>query len=212
MRFSLKDGMRKLGPSGFPFEKYIGEILTKNGFETKINLHLRGKCAFYEIDFLAKKGKTIYLGECKYHHGYGGRIDLQVALYHYARFLDIMNGNYFRQSQFAGLRVKPILVTNTKFTSQAMNYSKCVGVDLLGWRYPKKGGLEYFIDKEKLYPITVLPSLKNYLKEALFRNKIALAKDIVSFNPGVLSKRIGVQEKAVRPLIREANILIANET
>jgi len=66
LKFRLKEGMRKLGPTGFPFEKYIGEIFSNNGFEVKLNQQIRGACCSYEIDFTAKKNKVLYIGECKY--------------------------------------------------------------------------------------------------------------------------------------------------
>ena len=208
IRFNLKEGMRRMGPSGFPFEKYIKEVLDKNGFETKINLHPFGKCAVYEIDFLARKENTLYVGECKYHKFSGERVDLKVSLYNYARFLDIVNGNYFKEKNLSSLEIKPMLVTNTKFTSQAIRYSKCMGIELLGWKYPKNRGLEYFIEKEKLYPITILPSLRGYLKDIFFKNKIALASDLISYSSEKLIKRLGISKKSIYPLIREAEYLL----
>jgi len=208
MKFSIKQGMRKLGPSGFPFEKYIREVLGENGFKTRINVHLKGKCAFYEIDFLAEKEETLYIGECKYHRFAQERVDLKVGLYNYARFLDLANGDYFTKTQFSSLKIKPMLVTNAKFTSQTIRYSKCVGMELLGWNYPRNRGLEYFIDKGKLYPITILPSLNNYLKDIFFRNKIALARDLVSFSPKKLARKIDISQKIICDLRKEAEILL----
>src|SRR4030042_7195837 len=160
IRFNLKRGMRKLGPTGFPFEKYIGEIFEKNGFKVQINQNIPGICCVYEIDFLAKKEDVFYIGECKYRNLAGGRVNLDIALANYARFIDIKQGKFFTKV-FKKVKIKSLLVTNNKFTSEAVKYSRCVGVELLGWNYPKSQGLEYLIEKQKLYPITVLPSLKS---------------------------------------------------
>ncbi len=54
-KFNLKNAMRRLGPTGFPFEKYVTEIFSKNGFKTKLNQNIKGSCCKYEIDFLAEK-------------------------------------------------------------------------------------------------------------------------------------------------------------
>ncbi|MEM3736690.1 MAG: ATP cone domain-containing protein [Candidatus Bathyarchaeia archaeon] len=43
VRFRLKDAIMRLGPSGFPFEVYIGEILRHYGYRTKIGVVLRGR-------------------------------------------------------------------------------------------------------------------------------------------------------------------------
>ena len=64
LKFNLKEGMRKLGPTGFPFEKYIGEILIAIGFKVLLNQIIPGRCCpFYEIDFLAQKNNLLYIGE-----------------------------------------------------------------------------------------------------------------------------------------------------
>ena len=130
MRFSLKEAMRKLGPSGFNFERYITSILLENNFKVKTNQMIPGFCIpSYEIDFLAKKANFKYIGECKYHSYPGKRVDLKVALYNNARFLDIAKKSVAKKT-----KMKSILITNTKFTQRAIQYSECSGVGLLGWR------------------------------------------------------------------------------
>jgi len=116
LRFNLKEGIRKLGPSGFPFEKYVAEIFSEMGFDVLLNQRLKGKCARYEIDFLAQKDKMIYVGECKYRVHPGERIDLKIALTNWARFLDLKQGEYLKS--FKGYQIRTIIVTNAKFTYQ----------------------------------------------------------------------------------------------
>lgn len=208
IRFSLKEGIRKLGPTGFPFEKYIGGVLLANGYSNvKNNLYLKGNCASYEIDFIATKDNTLFIGECKYHHLPGERVDLQVALYNFARYLDLKDAISIQKYLSYGMKVKAMLVTNTKFTSQARNYSKCVGVELLGWNWPPQRGLEYLITKEGLYPITVLPSLTRGLRDIFLSHKITLAKDLLNFTPKELSKTLNIPQKKADSLWREANYL-----
>ena len=209
IRFSLKEAMRKLGPTGFLFEKFIREILLANGFKVKINQYLQGFCLVtYEIDFLSEKRKTIYIGECKYHHLAGERVNLQVALANYARFLDIEGSSYFRKLKSKGFQIKPMLVTNTKFSKEAIRYAQCKKTELLGWRYPKNQGLEYLIEKEKLYPITILPSLKGYLKEIFVQKRMMLVKDLLETDISILSKKLNLSQKVLFPLIKEAKILL----
>ena len=209
IRFSLKEAMRKLGPTGFLFEKFIREVLLANGFKVKINQYLQGFCLVtYEIDFLSQKGKMIYIGECKYHRLPGERVNLQVALANYARFLDIEANSYFRKLKSKGFQIEPMLVTNTKFSKEAIRYAQCKRTKLLGWRYPKSQGLEYLIEREKLYPITILPSLKGYLKEVFVQKRMMLAKDLLEADISVLSKKLNLSQKALFPLIREAKVLL----
>jgi len=175
IKFSLKEAMRKLGPTGFPFEKYIAEIFLRNGYKVKLNQYVPGFClSYYEIDFVAQKDNLIYFGECKYHNLRGGRVHTDVTLANFARFLDIKKRYFLNKKR---VNIKSLLVTNTKFTKKAIRYSQCVGVDLLGWNYPKGKGLEHLIDNQKLYPITILPSLNSHLAEIFVSKKMMLAED-----------------------------------
>jgi len=204
LRFNLKEGIRKLGPTGFPFEKYIGSIFSEMGYKVKLNLILRGKCCAYEIDFLAEKDDLIYVGECKYRHIAGEKIGSEIALENYARFLDLKNGNYFKKNK----RIKSIIVTNTKFTSKAKKYSSCVGVDLLGWRYPSGGGLEKIIEERKLYPITILPSFKKELVDIFSSKRKMLARDALNIERMIPFIKSNLLRKQLQKIKKEAEVLL----
>ena len=207
LKFNLKEGMLKLGPTGFPFEKYIGEVFSDLGYTVKLNLRPRGVCGvLYEIDFLAKKDKIFYLGECKYHQKAGGRVDLGIALVNYARFLDLKKSSLFKKNKNS--KVKTIIVTNTKFTSQAIKYSEYQGVSLLGWKYPKERGLETLIEKKSLYPITILPSLKPELKDIFIKAGKILVRDILKIDPQKFSRKYKIPLWKLQKLIKEADILL----
>lgn len=205
LRFNLKEAMRKLGPTGFPFEKFAGEILTTEGFEVKFNQHIKGRCATYEIDLVAEKEGGLYLGECKYHRRRGERVDLAVSLANYARFLDVKEalGKKYKKEL-----VRSLLVTNTKFTSKAIRYSRCVGVELLGWDWPRGKGLEYLVDTKKLYPITILPSFKGRLIDIFSAKKMMLARDLLRESSAEIARRLNLAQKHIDPLIKEAKILL----
>ena len=209
LRFSLKEAMKKLGPTGFPFEKYIREVLEENGFKVALNQDLPGRClSAHEIDFLAQKENLVYIGECKYRNFSGERVDSNVALANYARFLDISEGPYFKKKKYEGFEIKAMLVTNTKFTQRSTDYSNCVKIKLLGWRYPSDKGLEYFIESQKLYPITILPSLKNKLKDIFVSEKMMLVKDVLRLVPQSFSQKFKISPENLSQLIKEAKILL----
>jgi len=175
IKFNLKRSLEKLGPTGFPFEKFVARIFEVEGFEVKMNQIIPGFCVSYEIDFLAKKGNFIYIAECKFRQEAGGKVDLQSALANYARFLDIQKRKFFNTK----MQYKSILITNAKFTKEAIKYSECVGVELLGWKYPPGGGLERLIEKNNFYPITILPSVNRQIAKELISQNIVLAKDVL---------------------------------
>lgn len=203
MRFSLKEAMRKLGPTGYSFEKYIGEIFESIGYKVKLNQFIPGKCVSYEIDFVAEKGDFMYIGECKYHKLPEGKVDLQVALANCARFNDIVD-----KGGFGKKAIKSILVTNTKLTSEAIKYSECKNIDLLGWRYPAEQGLEYLIESRNLYPLTILPSCKGQLAEILLRERKMLVKDIVNADAKGEFQRPELQKNGIDKAVKEAEILL----
>ena len=209
IKFSLKAGMRKLGPTGFPFEKYVGEIFKKLGFRVKTNQYLPGRClSNYEIDFIAQKDNLIYIGECKYRNLSGERVHSRDALANFARFIDILNGSYFKTKRYQTFKIKTLMVTNTKFTNQARKYSQCMDVELLGWRTPKNKGLEYLIEKHRLYPVTILPSLSKRLIDIFIAEKMMLAEDILNINMNKFAKKFRIPIKYLYPLIKEAQILL----
>jgi len=209
IKFSLKKAIGKLGPTGFPFEKYIGAILKKFGYEVDLNRCIPGRCISYEIDFLARKEKLLYVGECKYRNlPQEESINSTIALANFARFLDLKDGQFFKIKQYKDLEIKSILVTNSKFSQDAINFSKCRGVDLLGWRYPKNKGLEYYIESQNLYPITILPSLKSYLSQALVSKNIMLVKDFLNMDIQRFSRENRVPQNQLNLLLQEAKTLL----
>ena len=215
IKFNLRKAILKLGPTGFPFEKFVSKIFEAEGFEVKTNQMIPGFCTDYEIDFLAKtlsvfkaplsgakKENLIYIGECKFRQDPGGRVDLKEALANYARFLDIERGRFLDSR----MNYKSILVTNTKFTEKAIKYSNCVGVELLGWKYPPERGLEKLIEKNKLYPITILPSINSQLAKILISERIVLVKDILKPDFEKLAKERKIPQK--ERILKEAEILL----
>jgi len=207
IRFSLKEGIRKLGPSGFPFEKYISAIFQSHGYLSQCNQLIPGKCITHEIDFIAHKDTKLYIGECKYHSLGGNRVDLKVVLSDYARYLDLQEGKFFEKGSLKDLKIIKIVVTNTKFTAEAVKYANCAGLTLLGWRYPKDQGLEYMIESKKLYPITILPSVSVSILEAFSQEKIMLVPDLLKLDPVRLARRLNLPERKVRDIFSEAELL-----
>ena len=211
LRFDLKKSIRELGPTGFPFEKYVGEIFNNLGFNVKINQFISGKCVSdYEVDFIAEKENLIYIGECKYRNVFKERVDLKDALANYARFSDILSGSYFKYKKGRNIKFKTMLVSNGKFTNKAINYSRCMGVDLLGWRFPGNKGLENIVESQKLYPITILPSLRGYIKKTLVGNRLMLVRDILDVDPVKFANKMRLKTKDLISLIKEAKLLITD--
>jgi hypothetical protein len=131
-----------------------------------------------------------------------------VGLIHYARFLDLKSGDSLNKIKSEKLKIRPIIVTNTKFTSKVIKYSECNRIDLLGWKYPAGRGLEYVIESERFYPITILPSVTNNLLETFYKQRLMLAQDLLNINIVKFSKKTGISEKKISAIKKEAEILL----
>lgn len=167
----------ELGPSGYPFEKFVGEILKFQGFTVQVGVMVEGHCVSHEVDVVAEKGEEHFMVECKFHNIPGVKSDVKIPLYIQARFKDVEK----RWLTMPGHEAKfhqGWLVTNTKFTGDAIQYGTCVGLNLLGWDYPINGSLNELIDNSDLHPITCLTTLTKVEKLQLLEKKILLCKEI----------------------------------
>ncbi len=197
-RYRLKKAIMELGPSGFPFEKFIAGILRHQGYATRVGEIVEGKCVKHEIDVIAEKDTHHFMIECKYHNQPGIFCDVKNPLYIQARFKDVEA----QWLQLPGHGTKfhlGWLVTNTKFSRDAIQYGTCVGLYLLGWDYPYKKRLKDQLDSLGLYPITCLTSITRYEKQKLLSSKIVLCREILG-NEKLLSS-IGLnQARTIRVL------------
>ncbi len=168
-RYSLKQSIMLLGPSGYPFEDFVSRILEVHGYETKVRQIMMGKCVSHEIDVVARKDNKTSMIEAKFHNNPGNRSDLHVVLYTKARFDDVKDKNNFTDGW---------LVTNTKTTSDAITYAQCTGMRVISWSYPTPGSLRDLIEEAGLHPITILTSLSQSQKITLLQNHVIMCKDI----------------------------------
>ncbi|MEO6304452.1 MAG: ATP cone domain-containing protein [Bacteroidia bacterium] len=205
-RYNLKQAIMELGPSGYPFEKYIAEILNAQGYKTKVGQIVQGKCVSHEIDVIAEKENKSFMVECKYHNLRGVFCDVKVPLYIQARFKDVES--QLLQMNHSTKSYQGWVVTNTKFSVDALKYGICAGLNLLSWDFPIKGGLREQIDSLGLYPITCLTSLTKAEKQKLLDRKIVLCKEIKSDER--LLEIVGVKQSRIYTVIKEAQQLCKN--
>ena len=176
-KYKLKKAIYELGPSGFPFEKFISTLLNYSGYVTEVGKVVYGKCVKHEIDVVAKKNGKIIIIECKFHGEEGRNCNVKVPLYIHSRYTDVRNATYGTK---AALK-RPDegwVVTNTRFTEDALSYGKCADLYLLSWDYPMDNGLRNRIDRLGLYPITVSTLMTRREKEFLLSRDIVLCRQL----------------------------------
>jgi transcriptional regulator NrdR family protein len=203
-RYNLRTALLLLGPAGFFFEKYIARIFQAEGFDTKTNLVLQGKCVSHEIDVLIKKGENTAMVECKFHGSATAASDVKVPLYIHSRFNDlkVIPHTIFSKNDVVS---DCWIATNNRFTSDAITYAACVGINLLSWDYPKNSSLKTKSSRDCLYPITCLTTITLAEKDKL----LILDKILVSelHNNDRVLKKIGISDNRIKRILKEVSDL-----
>ncbi len=191
-RYSLKRAVLDFGPSGFPFEDYIGELFRAEGKGASVRKIIKGRCVEHEVDVVVEDGKGTLYVEAKFHNAAGFKTDLKVVLYVQARIDDIGKG-------------RGMVATNTKFTDKAIEYASCKGLELLAWDYPHGATLHDRIDKAGLYPITALTTLSRSEKTALLSQQMVLCNSLPAHTD--MLGRAGVSGRKADQVLEEVGAL-----
>ncbi|MBD80956.1 MAG: ATPase [Crocinitomicaceae bacterium] len=203
-RYKLKKAIMELGPTGYPFEKFVGEILRHQGFDIQVGVIIKGHCVNHEVDVVAEKDTKHFMVECKFHSQHNRHCNVKIPLYIQSRFKDIEKQWKSRPGHETKFH-QGWIFTNTRFTSDAIQYGKCAGLMLIGWDYPKKGSLKERIDFSGLHPVTCLTTLTKQEKQKLLEKNMVLCKEICE-NHDILST-IGIKDNRHHKIMSEANDL-----
>jgi len=204
--YSLKRGIAELGPAGFNFEKFLGVVISSLGYEVKLNQMMKGRCVTHEVDLVAEKDGEHFLVEAKYHNTSGMKTHIDVAMYADARLADIAFTEEQRESSHNNHKMW--LITNTEFTKTALKYGRCRNLKLTSWRGPAKEGLKDIIIKNKLYPITVLPSVNKFAQEEFVKHNMMLARDLAPYTADDLVRIFNFDKQRASKIIKEVQVLI----
>ncbi len=203
-KYKLKKAIMELGPSGFPFEKYISSVFKKLQFEVQLNQSIQGHCVNHEVDIVAIKKDTFCIIECKYHNLPGTICDVKIPLYIHSRFHDIVQ----KKTTGNKMNYESWIVTNTKFSADAMQYGTCRGLRLLSWDFPAHGSLKNLVDQFKLYPLTCLTTLSKTEKLLLMEQNMILCEEVL-LNKNALPE-MGIKAGRVKKIITEAELVCNN--
>lgn len=178
-RYNIKKAVTELGPSGYPFERFFGAILSQLGYKTQVGVLLTGNCLTHEIDVLADKGDDRIMVECKFRNRDFHKIDAKTALYVQARFQDL--SRKWRSETDVPTNHIACIATNARFSEDAIKYGDCMQMLLVSWDYPKtKQNLKNLIDDTGMYPLTCLTTLTKAEKQALLNKEFVLVKELLN--------------------------------
>jgi Holliday junction resolvase-like predicted endonuclease len=209
IKYSIRRSLLNLGPSGFPFERFIAQIYEAKGYKVKVGDVLQGKCIKHEIDVMAYNDKELILIEVKFHNQLGIKSDTKVALYVNARFDDLRD----KEFSIGGKKRKmtsAALITNTKFTHNSKRYMKCTGeIDMISFEYPSKGNLYQMIDETKVHPMTCVPLLTKKDKRNLMDKGIVDCYDLK--NHKSLMESLGMPNSKINNIIKNIDNICSHQ-
>ena len=201
-RYRLKKAILELGPTGFPFEKFVGELFKFEGYDVQVDTVVQGKCVTHEVDVIASKDRKRFMMECKFHSDTSRKSDVKVPMYINSRFHDVKsqwkkeNGDKFDLYQ-------GWVVTNTRFTEDAIDFGRCAGLQMMSWDYPRQGSLRDRIDASGLHPVTALQTLTKAEKQEILNRGIVLCRNLNA----ELLRDIQVTENRIRKALTEVREL-----
>jgi hypothetical protein len=198
-KYKLKKAIYELGPTGFPFERFVGALLQYSGYDVKVGKYINGKCVTHEVDVIARKNSDYVVAECKFHSDEGRKCDVKIPLYINSRYRDILG------FQKVDTPTEGWVVTNTRFTKDAQEYGTCAGLYLLSWDHPAGNSLRERIDRLGLYPITVSTLLTQREKQFLLSRDIVLCRQL--YKDDFYLDHLGVSDKRKENIMNEVNML-----
>lgn len=197
-RYSLRRAISEFGPSGFPFEKFVGEVFRLQGYNVQVGKKIRGRCVMHEMDVIGDKDNERFTAELKFHNKLTIKTDLKVTLYVRARFDDLIEGGFYGDK-----KPRLAIITNTKFSSNAIRYGECAGLELIGWNHPRReGNLHDLIMESGIHPLTALSTLTKKQKMYFLEQGVVLCQELSRDNGKLIR-----EARSVIPQAKQQKIL-----
>ncbi len=88
-------------------------------------------------------------------------------------------------AEFEHLSFEGWIVTNTRFSSDAISFGNCSGLNLMSWNHPQDNSLKDLIERFRIFPVTTLTQLTKAEKQFLLGKDIVLCNQLL-FTPEIL--------------------------
>jgi hypothetical protein len=188
------------------FEQFVRVLLSEHGYDVTPNQIIRGKCAEHEIDAIAQKEGITYSVEVKHHFNYHTLTGLDTVRISRAVFEDTTEGFELGLNNVKIDRA--LVVSNTKFSGQALQYAECRGISHIGWNTPPGHDLPTMIEEKNLYPITYLKGLDSGIRRKLFSVGVIFIRELVKKSPHELAEETGIKKKVLEHMTGKARIIL----
>jgi Holliday junction resolvase-like predicted endonuclease len=202
--YSLQRGLSALGPSGFIFEQYVAALFTEMGYHVQTNIYAQGEGVSHEIDVWAEKGNIVFVIEAKYRNDFKSKTHINQVMYADAKVQDIK-----RRAIIEGdtREFYEWVVTNTRFTNNAINYVQYRDMQLMGWDFPKYINLKKIVFERNLYPVTTIPSITKKALKQFSTDGIILVKQLTDFNIDQLIHNYNLSHSLSKKIVAEVKEL-----
>lgn len=201
--YSLKEAMRRLGPAGYDFERYVAAVLRAHGYEAHLPALLPGMAVQQEVDVIARSGATTAMVEAKYRNHAGVYVHLKDVMATWARLQDLQAS--FRAGKHATRFTAAWIICNTKVTTDGVAFGEYNGMRIIGWEYPTGAGLEQMVITKHVYPVTVLRSLSLHERSVLAAAGLIVYHDIAGLTARALVQRTGIPQARAEQVLREVH-------
>ena len=178
------------------FEVFVQALLARSGFEVTPNRLLVGRCVEHEVDAIAKKDGITFFVEAKHHSMYHTLTGLDESRIARAVLEDVMEGVAMGKSD---LKIdRAMIVTNTRYSEQAVRYGNCRNILQIGWSSPTDKGLQSMVAGTKLLPLSCLRGLGLNARIKLALSGIVLFEQIVQEDTMELARKTGLPGELIR--------------
>ena len=142
--------------------------------------------------------------ECKFHSSRDSVTDVKVPMYIFSRFNDLRTEpqSIFTEKDFIN---RCLIVTNNRFSEDAVKFAYCSGLSLLSWDLPKENTLRNLIDTTRLFPITCLTTITRKEKEQLLLQEIILVEQLKDTIESL--EFIGISSNRIKNILKEVMAL-----
>jgi hypothetical protein len=189
------------------FEQFVRNLMKNHGYYVTPNQIIRGKCVEHEIDAIAEKEGITYIVEVKHHVNYHTLTGLDTVRISRAVFEDITEGFELGLND---IKVdKAMVVSNTKFSGQALQYVECRGISHIGWNTPPGRDLPTMIEEKNLYPLTYLKGLDARTRRKLLSVGVIFVKDLLEKSLREFAEETRIQKKVLEKIIENAQIIFS---
>lgn len=198
-RYSLRRAIAELGPSGFPFEKFVGEVFRMKGYKVSVGMKISGKYISHEVDIVAENEEEIVTAELKFHNKIKFKTDVKVLMYVKSRFDDIENAGFYGSK-----KKSPYVITNTKFSDNAVRFGNGYGLGMIGWNYPRDGGnLHDLVVEVGVHPLTCLSTLSTKQKNYFLEKGYILCRELMENDYELLNENTLISKDKIHEIKEE---------